>query len=123
MPRATQKTLRQWCIVWERADTDTRYGEPQLNAPLNVRCRWLVNDQSNPSQEQTLEQYPRQVQVGKEVKLGSIVWGPGRIKDLPNNPTYFEVVASSKTPDVKSRHSAYMITLQKASKTLPQLVS
>ena len=127
MPEISQATLVQWCVVWERADTDTRYGEPRLNAPINVRCRWNVTDQANPTQDQSQEQYPRTVPVGVEVKLGSIVWGPGKIKDLPNNPrslpTYFEVVASSKTPDIKGRHPSYSVTLQKASKVLPDLVS
>jgi hypothetical protein len=82
-----------------------------------------VNDQANPTQDYTQESYPRSVPVGVEVGLGSFVWGPGKIRDLPSNPTYFEVVASSKTPDIKGRHPSYSVSLQKASQTLPEVVS
>ena len=122
MPEISQAILCDWCVVWQRSDTKTRHGQPRVSSPVNVRCRWNISDQVNPTQEMATEQYPRSVPVGIEVVLGSFVWGPGKIADLPASPTYFEVIASSKVPDLKGRHYSYNISLQKASKTLPDLV-
>ena len=123
MPELSQVTLIHWCVVWQRVDTETRYGKARVSAPINVRCRWQDTDQSGPSQEVTQEQYPRSIFVGQEVQLGSYIWGPGKIKDLPAAPVYFEVVGKDKTPDLKSRHYSHRVSLQKASKTLPELYS
>lgn len=122
MPEISQATLCDWCVVWQRSDTATRHGQPRVSSPVNVRCRWLTSDQANPNQDMTSEFYPRSVPVGIEINLGSFVWGPGKIRDLPTSPTYFEVTATSKTPDIKGRHYSHQVTLQKASKTLPEVV-
>lgn len=123
MPEISQATLCDWCVVWQRVDTNTRHGQSRVSSPVNVRCRWLTSDHASPSQEVTSEFYPRSVPVGIEVNLGSFVWGPGKIAELPSNPKYFEVVATSKTPDIKGRHHSHQVTLQKASSTLPGVVS
>ncbi len=75
------------------------------------------------SQDSSPQQYPRQVPVGEYVPLGSYVWGPGKIEDLPEKPVYLEVTSSENTPDLKGRHPFYSVSLQKASKGLPELRS
>ena len=122
MPELVQASWTHWLVVWQKTDTKTRYGQPRLGSPTEIRCRWIINDQASPTQEITREDYPRSVPVAKEIALGSIIWGPGKITDLPSSPIYFEVTSISKTPDLKGRHPAYRVTLQKASKTLPELV-
>lgn len=122
MSDISQVYLIHWCVVWQKLDTKTRKGQTRVSSPVEIRCRWLPSDQANVSQPQTTEFYPRSVPVGSEVVLGSYVWGPGKIDELPSDPTYFEVVGVSKTPDLKGRHPVYRITLQKASKTLPEVV-
>jgi hypothetical protein len=59
--------------------------------------------------------------VAKQVALGSYV-ARGKIADLPTSPQYFEVVGIDEISDVKGRHTSYRLTLQKASKTLPEVV-
>lgn len=123
MPDISQANLKQWCVIWQRQDTKSRKGIARLGSPSNVRCRWVISDQNAVSQEASREAYPRHVPVGVNVALGSYVWGPGKIADLPSSPTYFEVIGVEQTPDLKGRHPTYVITLQKASKTLPEVVS
>jgi hypothetical protein len=60
--------------------------------------------------------------VSIEIALGSFVWGPGQIVDLPVSPQYYEVTGTDKVPDLKGRHPTYRITLQKAMKTLPEVM-
>ena len=123
MPDISQMNLFQWCVVWEKSDTKSRYGQPRVSSPTNVKCRWLISDQEGVTQEGTTEDYPKTIPVNTDVPLGSYVWGPGKIADLPSEPQYWEVVGRSKTPDLKNRHPSYQITLRKASKSLPDLVS
>lgn len=122
MPDITQAILTQWCVVWKKADTKTKYGTARVNSPVNVRCRWASMDQARVSQESTVEQYPNQIPVGESVPLGSYVWGPGTISELPAEPVYLEVVGSGNTPDINGDYPFYSISLQKASKTLPTVV-
>lgn len=122
MPDLTVK-LNQWCVVWYKSDTSTRHGQPRVESPVNVRCRWVDNQQQSVTQDATREGYPLSIPVSREVPLGSIIWGPGKIADLPDTPQYYEVVSVSKTPDVKGRHPGYVLSLQKASKSLPEVVS
>jgi hypothetical protein len=86
-----------------------------------MKCRWIINDQSMPSQATTSEAYPRNVRIAKAVPLGSYI-AKGKIADLGSSPTYFEVVAINKIEDIKGRHPVYNLTLQKASKTLAETV-
>lgn len=121
MPDISQAMLPQYCVVWQKRDTKTHYGQVRLESPAEVRCRWNIGDYTSPTQDTTQEQYPRSISVGTEVLLGSYVWGPGQITDLPTEPKYLEVVGTEKIPDIKGRHPTYRITLQKASETLPGL--
>lgn len=122
MPDITRVILTDWCVVWQRSDTKDKYGRARVSAPIEVKCRWSEQDQVGVTQDNTTEHYPRSIPVSQEIALGSYVWGNGKIADLPSSPVYFEVVGRSKTPDIKGRHPAYSIVLQKASKTLPELV-
>ena len=122
MPDISFANLVNWCVVWVRQDTNTRKGQARVSSPINVRCRWATSDQSMVSQDATQEGYPRYIPVGQEIALGSYVWGPGKIEDLPASPVYLEVIGRSNTPDLKGRHPVYTINLQKASGTLPELV-
>lgn len=121
MPDVSTVMLKQWCVVWQKVDTKTPHGLPRVSSPVEIKCRWLVTDQESVTQDASQEAYPRSIPVAKYVALGSYVWGPGKIADLPASPTYYEVVGTQKVPDLKSRHPAYQITLQKASGTLPAL--
>lgn len=123
MPDITQANLVHWCVVWRRTDTLTRMGQARVERPVNIRCRWNINDQMSVSQDSSPEQYPRQVPVGEYVPLGSYVWGPGRIADLPAKPQYLEVISSEHTTDLKGRHPYNSVSLQKASKGLPEIRS
>jgi hypothetical protein len=122
MPDITQAILTQWCVVWKKTDTKTKHGQARVSSPVNVRCRWASMDQASVDQGSTTEHYPNQVPVGEYIPLGSYVWGPGKIVDLPSNPVYLEVVGSGKTPDINGNHPFYQISLQKASQTLPEVV-
>lgn len=121
MPDISFANLHHWCVVWQRSDTKTKHGQPRVSSPINVRCRWVTADQSMVSQEETREIFPRYIQVGQEIALGSYVWGEGKIEDLPSSPVYLEVVGRSNTPDLKGRHPVYTLNLQKASGTLPEV--
>ena len=121
MPDPAFSSLVDWCVVWQKVDTKTKYGQPRVGSPVNVKCRWLVNDQSSLAQDATQESYSRSIPLAKEVLLGSYVWGPGKIEDLPGSPQYYEVIGVQKISDVKGRHPHYRASLQKASKTLPAL--
>lgn len=121
MPELTQASWTHWLVVWQKLDTKTRYGQPRLSSPVNMRCRWTINDQESVTQDSTDESTPRSLPVAKTVALGSYVWGPGKITALPTEPSYFEVVGIQKITDLKGRHPHYRITLQRASKTLPEL--
>jgi len=122
MPDISQAMLPHWCVVWRRSDTKTKFGKARVRAPINVKCQWIVDDQNNSSQEITRENYPRSVPVNREIPLGSYVWGPGRIGDVPSSPTYWEVKGYSKTPDINGNYPVYRIILIKASQTLPEVV-
>jgi len=121
MPDISQMNLYQWCVVWRRSDTKSRYGQARVLDPINVRCRWLISEQEGVTQDGSSEQYPRTIPVNQAIALGSYVWGEGKITDLPDNPQYWEVVGYSQVPDLKGRHYAYQLTLQKVSKELPDL--
>lgn len=121
MPDISKATLRQRCVVWKAQDTKTRHGQVRVASPITAKCRWLTNDQAGPSQEKTEESYPRNLMIDQWIPLGSYLWGPGRLADLPSSPQYYEVINSQKFPDIKGRNPAYRVTLQKASKTLPTL--
>jgi len=124
MPEVSQVALIHWCVVWQRVDTNTRYGQARVSSPVQMKCRWPgTTEQANVSQEVTQEQYTKSVFTGKEVKLGSYVWGPGKIADLPDEPTYYEVIAKEDTPDIKGVYYSHRVTLQKASKVLLEVVS
>jgi hypothetical protein len=121
MPELAHSMLPHWCVVWTRSDTQTKHGRPRLGSPTDVRCRWTTADQASSTQDNFQETYPRHLPVGQDIGLGSFVWGPGRVRDLPASPQYYEVVGKQKVPDVKGRNYAYIVNLQKASKTLPDL--
>lgn len=122
MPDISQANLRQWCVVWEKSDTSTSHGQPRVESPVNVRCRWVTAERASVTQEGTTESYPLSVPIGRSFAVGSYVWGPGKIADLPVNPQYYEITGFDETPDLKARHPAYVASLQKASKTLPTVV-
>lgn len=121
MPELAVVNLRQWCVVWFKSDVYDRHGQPRLADPVNVKCRWVTSDSESPTQDQTRESYTMGLPVDRAIPLGSIVWGQGKIADLPASPQYWEVISASTTPDIKAKHPAYNITIQKASKTLPEL--
>ena len=123
MPEITFTNLRHWCVVWQKSAQKTRYGQAKLSSPTNVRCRWVSTENSAVSQNMNNEAETIQIPIGQEVPIGSYVWGPGKIADLPSSPTYYEVVYIAKTPDLKGRHHAYVASLQKASGTLAEVTS
>lgn len=123
MPQLNQISLRQWCVVWTKSDTRSTKGQVRLNSPVNARCRWNTVDGETVDQDGTTISYPRTVPVGIDVPVGSYVWGAGKIADLPSKPVYLEVVGRAVTPNLKNRHPTYVLTLQKASQTLPTVVS
>ena len=114
--------MPNWCVVWEKSTQRTRLGT-KVDSPVDVRCRWNIGDQLSVSQEVTQEAYPRAMRVSQQVSIGSYVWGPGKVVEVPDSPQYYEVVGSQVIQDVKGRHPTYRISLQKASKTLPTLSS
>lgn len=123
MPDVTWTNLRQWCVVWDKLDNASQFGQVRVSSPRNVRCRWVIGDQQSVGQDAVGEAYPRTINVGSQVALGSYVSGPHKLAELPDEPVYLEVVGSQKIPDLKGRHPAYILSLQKASKTLPTVVS
>ena len=122
MPDISQNMLPHWCVVWKRSDTKTRHGQARILSPINVRCRWKINDRLDVNQDQSMEHIPRSVPMNQSIPLGSYVWGRGRIGDLPSSPTYYEVVALNETPDIRGNSPTYSVELGKASTSLPGIV-
>jgi len=124
MPDITQVSLTDWCVVWLKSDEKNRRGLPRVQSPIEVRCRWVYEDRLNSSLDRTIESFPRSIQVGRNVPVGSIVWGEGRQSELDLTVCpYLEVSALQVIPDFTGRHPSYRITLVKASNTLPEIVS
>jgi hypothetical protein len=120
MPDPTQVNLKQKCVVWPKTGHNTRYGMPEFGEPYEVRCRWsqVLDDQSQPTEDRTTESYPRSMPVGQHIPLGSKIWGPGTLKDVPEDAVYLEVVATREVPDLKGKHPARRVTLQKMSRRM-----
>ena len=123
MPDVAYVNLIHWCVVWKRLNTSTRYGQAKLDQPVEMRCRWTyeLDDLASPAQDRTVESRGRSIPIGEEVPLGSYVWGPGLIEDMPDDPEYYEVIGTRMAYDLKGKNPHHRITLQKASKTLLQV--
>ena len=107
MPPIETMERNQKAVLWEKSGTD-RYGEPTLEAPVEIDVRW--NDKApalanSPNKE--TERIDATAVVAQDIPLGSDMWlgtlnswyGVGSAGDGTNVVT---VIRSRKVPDLKA---------------------
>jgi len=123
MPPMERSDLRHYAVLWARAGYD-RYSEPTLQAPVEIRCRWVENIRVVKDPQGNTITLTATVVVAQDVPDHSVMWR-GRLADLdvagapPEGSTLVTVEAFNKTDDVKARESRRSVDVSTYSGTLP----
>ena len=121
MPRLGRTNLNQKAVLWKAAGYDS-YGEPTLDAPQEIDCRWDQDRRENVSDQGTPIAIDATAVVEIDIPIGSIM-RQGALEDLPDTlDSLFKVVSFSSVPDIKGRVFVRDVSMQRYSESLPGTV-
>lgn len=114
--------------LWEFAGYD-RNGEPTVEAPRQICCRWKVAKNAASDAEVTPIAKPVTAFVNEEIAIGSILYkgcletvvGTGTGLEI-SNVTLHVVESYDETFDLKGAVATRSVTLKKYGNTLPTVV-
>lgn len=125
MPAIEGHGRLQYAVLWPANGTDG-FGQPTVGDPVELDptkrtgVRWddhkkMVRDHNG--QELSID---ATVHVDREIPLGSAMW-KGKLADAPSRTglNVMEVVNVDTTPDLKLRHTNYVVHLSRYKNNLP----
>jgi hypothetical protein len=114
--------LKQRAVLWATSGK-SRYGEPTVASPVEIRVRWEEGLSESIDDSATPIAVNATVDVDRDVAAGSIL-RLGKLADLPSPVTdgLMEVISFDKTPDIKSRVFQRSVTVRRWRSSLPTVV-
>lgn len=123
MPPIETAELSQKAVLWAGPSAPTEYddyGEPKVDAAVEIDCRWEERIQEVTGPNGTPVQSAAEVVVDRDVAVGSRMW-LGQIDDYVSTYTKLVVLAFDKVPDLKGVEYRRVAYLGRGSTTLPDL--
>lgn len=118
----TTRRLNQKAVYWANSGELDDFGEPTLNAGVEINVRWEEKrgELLNANDDRIATEV--NVVVDREIAIGSILW-KGLLEDHVTGTStgYKQVVAYNEIPDIKARNYRRVVTLAKHSDRLPTL--
>jgi hypothetical protein len=114
--------LRQRAVFWATSGK-SRYGEPTVASPVEIRVRWEEGISESIDDSATPIAVNATVDVDRDVAAGSIL-RLGKLTDLPSPVTdgLMEVISFEATPDIKCRRYQRSVTVRRWRSSLPTVV-
>ena len=110
----------QYAVLWTVAGRDGE-GNPTLNNPVEIRCRWEDGSREIRRSDGTIIAVDATVYVDRSIAVDSILCR-GRLDDVGDSPTNLNRVAYINTiPDIRNQHVNYELLLVRHNNTLPSL--
>ncbi len=120
MPAPETISRHQKAVLWTASGFDD-YGEPKVDAAIEITVRWEERLQEAVDPNGNTIALDAMVVVNQDVVVGSIMW-LGKKDDLATPPVDLKrVMTFNKIPDVKGRISRRTVGLIRYSNKLPAL--
>lgn len=126
VPAFETMDLHDSAVLWTAAGTDG-YGQPTVDAPAEIPCRWMYKQKEVVGPNGTPIAIDAQLVVKQAVAVGSIVW-EGTLEDLPGTGTDYtptsgimKVIGVDRAEDVKGRVMRRTLNLVRYTDSLPAL--
>jgi len=126
MPPHYRRQLNQKAILWESTGRVDRHGEPIVEAPVEIDCRWITKRMEELDKDGNVISLDAQVVVKQEIPIGSVMilaelqeWhGTGSMGD---DDELMVVVTEAETPTLKNRGIRRTLGLKRRHDTPPEV--
>jgi hypothetical protein len=130
MPSLETIDLYDVAVLWARNGRDNRYGEPDVDAPVEIQCRWIQSRREVMGPDNTPIALDATVIVRQLVPIGSLMllgtlndwYGTGTGTGSGSSDEAIELMqveTHSITPDLRHRSTRREMGLVKFRGTLP----
>ena len=124
MPSIETADRHQKAVYWAANGFDD-YGEPKVDAAIDLNVRWENVDMETVDVKGNTIAIDAVVVIDRVIPVGSIFW-EGQLSDIPgtsNVPAadFRQVVKFSSIPDIKGRNIRRLVYLRRLSDELPAL--
>ena len=124
MPSIENHDQRQWAVFWKLKGQDG-HGLPVVEKPIQVRCRWLIDDgqQADP-QSNTVQSSGKVIVPLEETEVipGSL-FRKGKLRDVPDPPNnLYSVTFVDGMPNLKATQERVTVSLMRYSNKMPTVL-